>query len=142
MPQSTLLANFWAVIQRVKGSNLPDNRKLFYTSSLTILSIVQNLKSCVIFQWSNSHKPWSMSTMAAIAIYVLCSHYYSLLAETTTYISKKNPAFFTLAPNSLLLAFFARHPFFFWTKTRTTTLRMHSECHNRLINLVRDFWKP
>ena len=31
--------------------------------------------------------------------------------------------------------------FSFWTKT-TTTLRMHSECHNRLINLVRDFWKP
>ena len=27
-----------------------------------------------------------------------------------------------------------------WKKTKTTTIRMHSECHNRLINLVSGIW--
>ena len=45
-----------------------------------------------VYFW-NSSKPWPMSTTAAMAIYALCSHYYSLLAETTTYIGKKTLLF-------------------------------------------------
>ena len=43
--------------------------------------------------------------------------------------------FESLAPNSLFFLFCTSS---IWKKTKTTTIRMHSECHNRLINLVRD----
>jgi hypothetical protein len=62
--------------------------------------------------------------------------------HTLLYILWQKKGFFSLwHPILYFWLFLHVIHFSFWTKT-TTTLRMHSECHNRLINLVRDFWKP
>ena len=117
------------------------NKRLIPNNLLKKKFLLTKFQSFLPNQYLENKHQKSVNGSLCVSKQCLQDFQSGMVAETFVIYLKKFPFckmkknFESLAPNSLFFLFCTSS---IWKKTKTTTIRMHSECHNRLINLVRD----